>query len=247
MRDLDHYVNHNLDYINKNPLHKVFSHTIKTIVFNKCYWLIDEENEMGVKCSCDKTYFDVLVHGESVRLIVCKDWYVNRVRQILNNEHDVSNNDFHGHQYRTASIHTIDSAKERTLHEIIIKMFNGWLPIEYETRWSYQKGTRATPLNRNIGIRVCDKPLIYAYVSFSNLYKFISEYKNDIDYRYKEPFYYHLVEMIKYIGSKQTLISKCNKYSQWSRYDNYKLEDNLLTIMTEIFDDFVKLKIINQN
>ena len=52
--------------------------SMKDFYVPECFWQLD--NTYVENCDCNKIFFDVMIDFEEYRLILCKDWYVMKVK-----------------------------------------------------------------------------------------------------------------------------------------------------------------------
>lgn len=215
----------------------------------ECFWELD--NTFIENCECSKIFFDVQIDFVDYRLIICKDWYVQKFKSLkFNLDNDVNPEKKY---YNNENTHMI---QELIIYYIINKYFKtpitDYLGIKKEISHYWEYGTKIGKLfiNESVSYVFCDRPVIYRKINIIKFIEFyIFEYKNQ-----NQPYNHNIEITYKDVIKKLLLISEkllsSSKYSKirpmikslkW--YKQEDAETASIDILIEILKQFNKLKI----
>jgi hypothetical protein len=138
---------------------------IKEINLDVCFWSIEHEH---YKCECDKVYFDLNIDFNWCKVIICKDWYVMKLKNFMMNS-----------AWATPK-YIIEDAKENFIKYLYEEYFK--TPI-FDEICDNNNG-RIFGIS-NPYIEICNRPYIARKVSVMRLLKFAYG-SNNIEYKFNE-------------------------------------------------------------
>jgi len=202
-----------------------------------CFW---EDKHSQKTCDCDKVFFDVMIDFKWYRLIICKDWYIMKFKNISQN----IDNEITYCFCRSYHVSVISSI----INFLIEKYFK--TPIEDKFCVEYKNRK-----NLNLHIIKCDRPFISKEIY---IYKFLEYYV----YEYRKlvfskeiKFNHEIEELFKNCISVLKGYCKCyfieNKYTKLRRLiDNFQYnfcqEEYLINFLSEFTKEVTKLKLKNK-
>lgn len=214
----------------------------------ECFWQLDDT--FVEHCECSKIFFDVQIDFVDYRLVICKDWYVQQVRNLQNNV----TNDIEKNSKRYSIRDGIKDIQSKIIEYIITKYFKtpikDKIQIQGKSDWSRISNKMYTRGH----IVICNRP--YMYYSF-DIFKFLEFYL------YEQ----HIIEhnwiiknmlrdvVIPKLNEISKLCFDANKYAKikvlikklnpnHSYYNNDLTKQDIgLEIITQIFNELINLKL----
>lgn len=229
--------------------------SMKYFYVPECFWQLD--NTYVENCDCNKIFFDVMIDFEEYRLILCKDWYVMKVKSIMNGlEKGIQRIDTnvyaYFHNYQVSD--DIKDIQASIISYIISNYFKTPIIdkiIDDRDRDKYKRGVQYRHIGREMYFShnyiVCKRPLIYHKVNVLKFIEFyIYEYKNNMEIQYNRNIYEFMTETIIFLQQlalrsfKTEKLAKIKSMARKLRYDN---GDIAIDLVTELLTQFSKLKI----
>ena len=132
---------------------------MKEVKLKKCFWHLRDIENM---CDCERVYFDIMIDFEQIRLFICKDYYVQKIRNILEGvDKEIQTNHYINNEFKYA--------QEAFIEFIINNEFNQPILNKISTyRDRYNKFS--------VNICVCERPFISVEI---DIFKYLELLYND--------------------------------------------------------------------
>lgn len=213
---------------------------LKEIYDNRCFWNLEPLNGFTDPCKCDKVFFEFETPINKYRVHLCKDYYINRLKQIfIENKNDYS-------MYVFSVKHAIPYFIKELVEEY---SRNEQLPFYWNGRINHNV---KNPLKQEIRFIACTRPVIAGYVMPNDLIEYYLKNRTSKDgWSYKldvmfsellNKIYFFLESKSNTASYRRKWLPKFRKFREWW---NYTPEERILSIneiYTEIFKELINEK-----
>lgn len=213
---------------------------MKDIIDNKCFWNLEPLNGFTDPCKCPKVFFEFKTPLNKYRVHLCKDYYINRLKQIfIENKND-----------RSLYIFQIKDAIPYFIKELVTEYsINEQLPFY----WHGNTNTSIkNPLKKSIRFIVCNRPIIAGYVMPNELIEYYLNNrlkKDGWSYELEVMFdelldniYYFLENKANTASFRRKWLPKFKKFQQWWQFSSDERILSINEIYTEIFKELINEK-----
>jgi len=220
---------------------------MKTFNLPECFWELD--NTFVEECECSKIFFDVNIDFVEYRIIVCKDWYVQKYKSLM---YDIKT-DIERPEYMDA--YNARDIQSRIIYYIINKYFKtpifDYLGIKKENCY---KGNGSHIGNKwisdTLSYVICERPFMYKKVKLMKFLEFyIYEYKkHDYNRNWEvERMFEDTKKLLLTISEKLLTANKYSKIRPMIKRIKWMTSEDAETtvndILIEILNELNKLKI----
>jgi len=216
----------------------------------ECFWGLD--NTYIRRCDCNKVFFDVMIDFKQIRLVICKDWYVMKVKSIIariENEIKVNYRSWERGTY-VRDIKEVQSIiikyivekyfKQPTLDRVIHKN-------KYDANFYFHNQFDLT-------IITCERPLMYERIDILKAIEYyVFDYRAERSADFKQNYNPEIEDLhdaamtrLKQILEKKLTANKYQKFrcliNKLSGY-NESNEINAVELLSQITIEYAKLKL----
>lgn len=213
-------------------------------VVPECFWGLD--NTFVQLCTCNKIYFDVLIDFKEYRLIICKDWYVMKVKSLQADIETEIRTDKYVWRLRYYE-RDIKSTQAVIIDYLIEKYFKTpVLDSLIHNMQGYYRGWHTSEILTTI---ICERPFIFRRLDiFKFIEYYVFEYNSDRSIPFEERYNSNIEDLFRECKKilNQLLKSKlkATKYLKLHRLINKIAEDpqeNALELMSNILLELSKV------
>jgi len=219
---------------------------MERINFNvpECFWGLDDT--FVTSCTCNKIYFDVLIDFKDYRLIICKDWYVMKVKSLQADiETEIrTGGDVWSRRYYERDI---KSTQAVIINYLIEKYFK--TPILDKLIHNMQGYYFGASSNEMLNVVICERPLIFRRLDiFKFMEYYVYDYNSDRELPFEQRHNYNIcclfeeckkilkrllkskLRAVKYL-KLQRLINNVDEYHQ---YNALELMSNIVLELSKV-------------